>query len=88
MFFQRLYQQPFGILGRNAFISDRHIGHRDIDIRGRFLGNVQIGDVTETTQHQQRNKDRAGAGKGGADHTGHDAGSGETRTGSPAVTKA
>ena len=46
--FQRLYQQPFGILGRNAFISDRHIGNRNIDIRGRFLGNIQIGDVTET----------------------------------------
>ena len=88
MLFQRLDQQTFGILGRTAFIADRHICDRNIDFRRRFLGNFDIGSKAKSAEDKQRQNNRARAVERRLDHRIHDVGSINTRTMSPASTKA
>src|SRR5690606_10519259 len=50
----RPHQQALGVLRRDAFMHHADVGHRDLDVRFRLLGNAEIGDEAgEQDEHQQ-----------------------------------
>ena len=60
-------QQSLGVLGRDPFMTHRHVNDRNVDVRLGLLGNILISDRPGDQDEQQNGQDRSRITKSGAD---------------------